>query len=399
MESGQHKAAVNTRFDTHWQDWVAKHNKRGYVLGFLFVWISNPLYMLFEHSIAEPELASDFLTIRAIYLAATLPTLAVALSPKLFRRFNQAMIFIFLLMLQTLITFICVYTGGFDSPHFFDFTFTLLVTTILIVWPNRLVMATYPLLCAGFMAVMWVYSPPMTMVQLIQPAVTVILGGVFGIVMTMVRNQDAAERMRAFASLEEYKARAEANHSEIERMSEELRQMTVMDSLTMVANRRGFDLHLEEVWQEYKTSRVPASLIFCDVDLFKPYNDTYGHQKGDDCLKRVAGTLQASTYRSSDLVARYGGEEFAILLPGVDLDTAMRVAERMRVEVSKQSIPHTSSDVENVVTISLGVASTEQQPKNADELLRLADKALYRAKKRGRNCVALPSDNTLIDRL
>lgn len=174
-----------------------------------------------------------------------------------------------------------------------------------------------------------------------------------------------------------------------QRMSErnhELQHLSSIDKLTQVANRRQFDITLEAEWKRAPRTDKPLCLILCDVDRFKVFNDTYGHQAGDDCLKRVAGALRRPIKRTSDLVARYGGEEFVIILPDTLEEGAILIAEELRAEVQKLGIPHAGSE-HVCVTISMGIACSTNVA-SAKELIEYADQCLYQAKHNGRNQVA-----------
>lgn len=134
----------------------------------------------------------------------------------------------------------------------------------------------------------------------------------------------------------------------------------------------------------------PLSLILCDIDYFKLYNDTYGHQAGDSCLKQVAGAISRALKRPADLVARYGGEEFAVIMPNTNDAGAIQIAQKLRFEVHQLMIPHAASAVSEYITLSLGVASTiPNQELSAENLIAAADDALYEAKKQGRNQVSV----------
>jgi diguanylate cyclase (GGDEF)-like protein len=171
---------------------------------------------------------------------------------------------------------------------------------------------------------------------------------------------------------------------------EELKRLSYLDGLTGVANRRRFDEDLGLEWRRMTRDAKPLSLIMCDIDFFKAYNDTYGHQGGDDSLRRVANTLNSVVGRPGDLVARYGGEEFVVILPETDSQNAKFLAEKMRSRVESLGIIHVSSQVCEVLTISLGVAtSIPTRGSLPDELISSADQALYEAKTEGRNRVNL----------
>lgn len=175
-------------------------------------------------------------------------------------------------------------------------------------------------------------------------------------------------------------------YAELERANLELKRLATSDGLTQVANRRHFDEYLEQEWQRMQREQAPLSLILCDIDFFKAYNDTYGHQNGDECLRQVAAQLQAAAKRSMDLAARYGGEEFAIILPNTDREGAEQVAQEIHATIADLSIPHRRSQVGEIITVSMGVATTIPVPFIAPQMLiEAADRALYQAKDDGRN--------------
>ena len=166
----------------------------------------------------------------------------------------------------------------------------------------------------------------------------------------------------------------------------ELEKLSVLDSLTQVANRRRFDDYLLQEWRKLKLEEAPISLILCDIDYFKFYNDTYGHPIGDYCLQQVALTIECIIESTPGLVARYGGEEFGIILPNTNAAEAFKIAQKIALAVNQLHITHEKSLVNNYVTISLGVHSLIPNSESTPELLiALADKALYEAKERGRN--------------
>ncbi|MEH2296092.1 diguanylate cyclase domain-containing protein [Nostoc sp.] len=168
--------------------------------------------------------------------------------------------------------------------------------------------------------------------------------------------------------------------------NQKLEQLVNLDGLTQVANRRCFDGRLQAEWKRLAQEQQPLSLILFDVDKFKSYNDYYGHVEGDHCLIRIAQTAQQMVRYPTDLVARYGGEEFSVLLPNTDLVGAIKVAQRIQQAIHDQSIPHTQSDIRDIVTVSLGITSViptcDIKP---DTLIISADKAMYNAKQQGRD--------------
>ncbi|MBK5418643.1 diguanylate cyclase [Pseudomonas sp. TH31] len=174
-------------------------------------------------------------------------------------------------------------------------------------------------------------------------------------------------------------------HLTLKLQSDLLRSMALMDGLTGVANRRKFNEDILADWRLCFREQKPLSLILVDVDYFKRYNDQYGHQAGDGCLKSIAQALSETVRRPYDLVARYGGEEFACVLPNTVLSGAVEIAERMQERVRALGIEHSASDVDRVVTISLGVATlTPTGDLEFQALIEAADKQLYEAKSAGR---------------
>ncbi|WP_153109931.1 GGDEF domain-containing response regulator [Propionivibrio limicola] len=169
--------------------------------------------------------------------------------------------------------------------------------------------------------------------------------------------------------------------------NQELRRLTSLDGLTGIANRRHFDNILTREWQRAMRRGDEVAILMCDIDFFKLFNDTYGHQNGDACLIKTAHALTACIERGGDLVARYGGEEFVAILPGTTLEGAVHIADQMRLAVQNLSIPHPSSPF-GFVTASLGVASGVAMPETSpNDLIHAADQALYKAKHGGRNRV------------
>jgi len=161
----------------------------------------------------------------------------------------------------------------------------------------------------------------------------------------------------------------------------------LMDALTKIPNRRGFDNRLSVEWARAFREKTPISLLIMDIDKFKNYNDTYGHQQGDVALRTCADTASTALMRSVDFAARWGGEEFVVLLPGSDVDGAAGVAERIRSKI-EEAVILTGEGMETGITVSIGVNSMIPNPgDNVDDFIRKADLALYRAKDTGRNKV------------
>ena len=175
-------------------------------------------------------------------------------------------------------------------------------------------------------------------------------------------------------------------YKQLEIANNKLKRMAILDGLTQLANRRYFDEYLAQQWNFLKEKQLPISLILCDIDFFKLYNDTYGHQDGDFCLKQVAKAISDQVKRANDLVARYGGEEMAIILPNTDSEGAFLLAQKIRANLKTYQLDHSTSPINKYVTLSLGVASAIPNADDSPEnLIKFADAALYLAKNNGRD--------------
>ncbi|WP_066382524.1 MULTISPECIES: diguanylate cyclase domain-containing protein [unclassified Anabaena] len=200
-------------------------------------------------------------------------------------------------------------------------------------------------------------------------------------------------------SLETLEQRVQQRTAELVIANQKLEQLVNLDGLTQVANRRCFDERLQAEWTRLAREQQPLALILFDVDKFKNYNDYYGHLGGDDCLVRVAQTVQQKVYRPADLVARYGGEEFSILLPNTDLTAAIKVAQNIQQAIHDLALPHAKSDVKDIVTVSMGICSLiPSLDIKPDTLISSADQALYHAKQQGRDRYCYSSDENSINR-
>lgn len=183
--------------------------------------------------------------------------------------------------------------------------------------------------------------------------------------------------------------------AELQKVNLQLEALSTTDGLTGIANRRRFDLTLETEWNRAQRMRQPLALAILDVDWFKNFNDRYGHQAGDDCLRTIAHLLETHIRRTGDLVARYGGEEFAFITPATDTTQALGMAQALCEALRQLGLPHETSPL-GCVTASIGVAvMVPAEGETAEVLVKLADEALYRAKKQGRNRVVLSSAEEL----
>ena len=184
---------------------------------------------------------------------------------------------------------------------------------------------------------------------------------------------------------------------QLQEANKKLQQLAATDGLTQVANRRYFDETLHDEWQRLTREKLPLALILIDIDWFKPYNDHYGHQAGDDCLRQVARAIAQVLKRPADLLARYGGEEFVILLPNTDTSGAVEVAERIQQTISNLAILHPLSTISPYVTTSLGITSMIPTADISPEsLISQADQALYLAKNQGRDRFQIYDESPLL---
>jgi diguanylate cyclase (GGDEF)-like protein len=185
--------------------------------------------------------------------------------------------------------------------------------------------------------------------------------------------------------------RARVNtHAELKRYRDYLEDISYLDALTGISNRRKFNEFLDLTWGFAIRESAPVSMILMDIDYFKRFNDNYGHHEGDACLVQIAQALSENIIRKTDFVARYGGEEFVCILPNTDIDNAVIIAEKIRLSIMALKIPHVYSSAGGAVTVSLGVASiTPRIDSSCDMLIKAADEALYRAKNNGRNNVSI----------
>lgn len=178
------------------------------------------------------------------------------------------------------------------------------------------------------------------------------------------------------------------NEEQLLKLQKELEELSFKDGLTGVANRRMFDSVLDVEWATAQRHGSPLSLIMCDIDYFKQYNDHYGHLQGDECLKRVARLLASGAVRARDFLARFGGEEFVLILPNTDAESAQVVAHRCRELVLQEQIPHANSPGGQTLSLSMGVGT--MVPTHQDQAMAFVgqvDQRLYQAKLRGRDCV------------
>lgn len=265
----------------------------------------------------------------------------------------------------------------------------------LTVVRNTLIVVMAASILLALLVVVWSVQPMTRSIGQLAAAVDRIDGGHLDTPLPLLGDDEIGRLLSAFSRMaqrlsrytDDLEQRVVERTKELEEANLKLALLSNTDALTGLANRRRFDEVLGSEWARAKRSGQALALIMLDVDKFKKYNDRYGHQAGDECLKKVASMLEAQARRASDLVARYGGEEFALILAGTDASVALCLAEAVRQTTAAMDMPHESSSFGRV-TLSAGVAiMTVDSGWDAEGLLRAADQALYRAKHDGRNCV------------
>ena len=172
---------------------------------------------------------------------------------------------------------------------------------------------------------------------------------------------------------------------DLDAANQKLAALSCIDPLTQLVNRRGLDDVLQNTWSLNTREKSEFSLLMVDIDFFKPYNDNYGHQQGDDCLKRVSDILALTLSRSTDIAARYGGEEFILVLPATSIEGAELKAKEIICALAQAQLKHAFSKISDYISVSVGVTSTRFSARNIEQLIKQSDTALYQAKKRGRN--------------
>ena len=239
---------------------------------------------------------------------------------------------------------------------------------------------------------LWLVHQKMQKLRVRRLVVTKPTGELAGIITQtqMLKTLDPSEMYQVMQQMQEIIDRQTSElhklNQQLEIKNTELAYLSIVDELTQIVNRRKLNEFLDLEWERLGNQGKPLSVIMCDVDHFKAYNDTYGHLAGDECLVKIAQTLRAITRRTSDLVARYGGEEFVVVLTDTDNIGAERVARNILTEIQNLQIPHSLSSTADVVTVSLGVATVHPDRSRSPEiLLQTADQLLYQSKQLSRN--------------
>ncbi len=208
------------------------------------------------------------------------------------------------------------------------------------------------------------------------------------------QEEEVLARVRIHLKLRFLTQKVAEQAAELQKANQELLRLTIIDDLTQIANRRRFNEYLKQEWERSQREQEPISLILCDVDYFKHYNDTYGHLAGDICLHQIAQALSRVIKRPADLVARYGGEEFVIILSNTDSFDLVKIVRQIQTEIEQIKISHSMSKVSKHITLSIGAGcQTPNLEQSSESLFKLVDSALYTAKSQGRNRCSFYTDN------
>ncbi len=193
--------------------------------------------------------------------------------------------------------------------------------------------------------------------------------------------------IKIFVEVEkDWKQKIVQQTSDLEEVNNKLKNLSYVDSLTLIPNRRNFDEYLYKEWKQAIREKEPLSLLMMDIDYFKLYNDHYGHTHGDECLKKVAETMKSTVKRPRDFIARYGGEEFVAILPNTGKKAAQAIAKKIQENLMDLKLEHQKFTLGDYLTISIGVATVVPTDRmECDEIIKKADQALYKSKEMGRN--------------
>lgn len=359
------------------------------VVEFGFVFTGAALFVLKSHD-ARVAACSQWLTLPALALAALslvghaygLEALSAATAP-------EAALALFVLALATLFA---NSTQGFMRIAAADTAGGIVIRRLLAIMPTAIFLLGW-IQVRGETAGLFGSQFGTVAAAAIGTAICVVavVATATGLHRTDLVRREAMARIRDLNArheqqIEERTKQLSKSLEKLDEANKKLEQLSQHDALTGVANRRSFDLYLGSQIAVARRHNRTVSLVMCDVDAFKAYNDHYGHQAGDQILKQVAAAIQSSSKRTADIVARYGGEEFAIILPETGINGAMRVAEAARQAVTQLKITHAYSPAGPYVSISGGVAAMIWQGETtAQQLIAAADKLLYEAKRLGRN--------------
>lgn len=205
-----------------------------------------------------------------------------------------------------------------------------------------------------------------------------------------VKKIELRARVRSILQLKAEMDQRRAKEQELKEINKKLHELSITDGLTQMYNRRFFNTFFLKEYKNSCRQKSPLSVLMCDIDYFKGFNDYYGHLMGDEVLKKVAKAIISQIKRPADISARYGGEEFIVLLPDTNSEGAVEMGKRILKAVTDLKIEHSASLVSDYLSVSIGTATwIPQTPEKGERLIKAADEALYNAKERGRNCLVI----------
>ncbi len=368
--------------EAHWRESRRSWNRQGLRFGLLLAIPLYPVFGLIDFVALDKQWFPLAIAIRGAISGIGIILLFLLNSERIAHRLVPISAF-YTVMAGLGISALTFLSGGFDSTYFGGLNLVMLAAGMLFVWPSRVSSAVYVTLVLSYVLPSLLTLDDANMTKAVESTFFVIATAALLVIAQAYRHRSLRFESDAKLQLDELTASLKQANGHLEELSR-------VDELTRVANRRAFDERSEEEWNRSMRVGSHLTLLMLDVDNFKHYNDDFGHPQGDDCLQRIAQALQGALARPGDFLARYGGEEFVVVLPNTDHAGALKVAERIRESVEALGLEHSAEAVHDVVTISVGGASTDAvSVESIQELLQEADQALYRAKNSGRNRVEL----------
>jgi diguanylate cyclase (GGDEF)-like protein len=383
------KLKFSARLEKLFENFNIQQRRRRYFIIGLIVLLFFDLFCIIDY-LAIPEI---YKTAWFIRLCIVTPIMIISMFINNSERFRNIMDYVaFGDIIIIFSSFIIIY--GIINPVFMPISsFSGILITV--VCGN--IIARIPFWHAFVISsIIQLIYPSLSIVVIPIPAIEILINSIVlftVIVITLIGNYQFEKELRrdTLLTLLFY-----VESIKLEESNRKLKELSILDSLTGLANRRLFDETIDMEWRVCIRRKTSISIIFIDIDYFKLFNDNYGHQAGDECLKRIAGKLKKHARRPHDLCARYGGEEFVIILPEIGISEAAELAEKIRIDIHKLQIKHDFSDIASHVTVSIGIAGTVPTLLlRYDNLIQQADDALYAAKSGGRDRVAISEQDII----
>ncbi len=319
------------------------------------------VWMFFDYFIDKRNFEL-FLFMRTLFVASVLAGTAIYYKfDRSIRNYKILGLFVYLMVIASILPMVFITDNMF--AYFLGFSTIFFGTSIIMVWPLKYLLFPMFFSVIILLGKLWSGWPP---------------SKEFVVGAFLVANVASISAVAGWLTYQ--------THIRTDELLDKLNTLSITDKLTGLYNRRFFDEELEREIAISARMGKPISMMIIDIDHFKNYNDYYGHHLGDECLKNIAICLRKSVNRKTDFIARYGGEEFAVVLRDTNHFQVREIAEKILLEIRFQRLPHQASETDNIVTVSIGTGTlTADKNTEPRELIELADDALYRAKKRGRN--------------